>query len=92
VLGNAAAAGNIGDGFIALNNAAAGEPVTAVKGPCILDVGEALAALAYGAVVYLSDTDGTLADAAGTVSTKVGNVLPGFAAVTPDKLLRVSLA
>lgn len=91
-LGNAAAAGNIGDGFIALNSAAAGEPVTAVKGPCIVDIGEALAALGYGAPIYLSDVDGTLADTAGTVSTKVGNVMPAWGATTPDKLLRVSLA
>lgn len=91
-LGNAALAANIGDGFVALNSAAAGEPVTAVKGPCVVDVGEALAALAYGADVFLSNTPGTLADVAGTVSAKVGNVMPAWGATTPDKLLRVSLA
>jgi hypothetical protein len=57
----------------------------------ILDVGEALAALDYGVEVYLSDTDGRLADAAGTVSKVVGTVVPGYGNTTPDKLLRVDL-
>lgn len=57
----------------------------------ILDVGEALAALNYGVEVYLSDTDGRLADAAGTVSKVVGTVVPGYGSTTPDKLLRVDL-
>ena len=39
-------------------------------------VGFALTALAYDAIVYLSDTDKKLADAAGTVSTIVGRVIP----------------
>src|SRR6478752_8163844 len=34
---------------------------------------------AYDAAIYLSDTDGTLADAAGTVSTVVGRVIPAWA-------------
>ncbi len=38
--------------------------------------GFALTALAYDAIVYLSDTDKKLADAAGTVSTIVGRVIP----------------
>jgi tetrahydromethanopterin S-methyltransferase subunit E len=55
-----------------------------------LPVGEALDSLAYGAVVYLSNTDGTLADTAGTVSKKIGVVVPALATVsTPDKLLLV---
>lgn len=49
---------------------------------------------AYDAAIYLSDTDGTLADAAGTVSTVVGRVIPGTAVTlgnNPDKLLSVEL-
>lgn len=57
----------------------------------ILDVGEALAALDYGVEVYLSDTDGRLDTAAGTVSKVVGTVVPGYGNTTPDKLLRVDL-
>ena len=57
----------------------------------ILDVGEALAALNYGVEVYLSDTDGRLDTAAGTVSKVIGTVVPGYGSTTPDKLLRVDL-
>lgn len=89
-LGNATAAGEVGDGFIALKDAAVGETVTGLKGPTLLDVGDALSGLAYGASVYLSDTDGTLADAAGTVSTVVGKVVPGWAG-SAKKLLRLTL-
>lgn len=56
--------------------------------------GYALTALAYDAAVYLSDTDGTLADAAGTVSTVVGRVIPATATTTGtayDKLLQIDL-
>lgn len=70
---------------------AAGETITAVaKG--ILD-GFVLAGN-FSSKVYLSDTDGRLADAAGTVSTVVGQVVPGTATtrgVAYDKLLRVKL-
>jgi len=49
---------------------------------------------AYDAAIYLSDTDGRLADAAGTVSTVVGRVIPATANLTGasyDKLLSVEL-
>ncbi len=89
-LGNASSSGEVGDGFIAENSAAVGDPATGLKGPVLLDVGDALSSLNYGASVYLSDTDGTLADAAGTVSTVVGKVVPGWAG-TAKKLLRITL-
>lgn len=57
----------------------------------LLDVGEALSSLNFGAKVYLSDTDKTLADAAGTVTVVVGNVVPGFGATAGDKLLQVDI-
>lgn len=56
--------------------------------------GLALTALAYDAIVYLSDTDKKFADAAGTVSTIVGRVIPGTATTTGtayDKLLFIDL-
>jgi hypothetical protein len=75
---------------IALKSVPAGMAVTVMlRG--ILD-GYALAALAYDAPVYLSDTDGRLGDGAGTVSTIVGRVVPGHATTlgtAADKLLFV---
>lgn len=67
-----------------------GEAITVVRDG-LLDVGNALSALAIGALVYLSNTDGTLADAAGTVSVVVGKVVPawGNPPSGADKLLRV---
>lgn len=77
---------------LATRLAAAGEAVTFVKRG-ILD-GIAIDALAYDAAVYLSDTDGTLASTAGTVSTIVGRVFPAHAqtlGTAPDKVLYVML-
>lgn len=91
VLANAALAANIGDLHVALSSVKSGETLTAVKSASIVDVGEALAGMAFAAVVYLSDTAGTLADSAGTVSTAVGKVIPGWANTAPDKLLRVNI-
>ena len=93
-LGNATTAAEIGTATsrrgIAINTVAINETTTFVnKG--YLDLGNALDALAYGADVYLSDTDGTLADAQGTQLFIVGQVVPGFANTTPDKLLFVDL-
>lgn len=71
---------------------AAGEPVTAIR-QGVMD-GFALSGLNYDAAVYLSDTDGRLADAAGTVSTVVGRVIPGTSTTlgtSYDKLLLVDL-
>lgn len=93
-LGNATTSAEAGAGNprrgIALNTVAVNETTTFVK-KGLLNVGSALSALAYGAQVFLSDTDGTLADVAGTVSTVVGYVVPGYGATTPDKLLYVNL-
>ena len=70
----------------------AGEPVTAIK-KGVID-GYDLSGLAYDAPVYLSNTDGALADAPGTVSVVVGRVIPGTSTTlgTPyDKLLLIDL-
>jgi len=78
---------------IAVGNAVikAGMPVTAIRRG-VLD-GYAFTQ-AYDAPIYLSDTDATLADAAGTVSTVVGRVIPGTSTTLGtafDKLLSVEL-
>lgn len=76
---------------IATRTVAAGEAVTAIR-KGVMD-GYTLAG-AYDSAVYLSDTDGRLADAAGTVSTAVGRVIPGTATTrgtSYDKLLFVDL-
>ena len=87
-LGNATTEAEAAPGGIALHAAAAGEAVTFVR-QGIVDLGEAVAGMNYGALVYLSDTDGTLADATGTTTKVVGQVTSGFAATTADKLLRI---
>lgn len=70
----------------------AGMPVTAIK-KGVMD-GLNIAALAYDADVFLSNTDGTLADAAGTVSKVLGKVIPGNAVTlgtSPDKLMLIDI-
>lgn len=70
----------------------AGQAVTAIR-QGVID-GYDLSGLAYDAAVYLSDTDGALADAAGTVSVVVGRVIPNFSpalGTAADKLLLVDL-
>lgn len=65
-------------------------PTVILRG--LLD-GYNLDALDYWAPVYLSDTDGLLADAPGTVRRMIGRVVPritGKIGVAPDKLLYVN--
>lgn len=68
----------------------AGMPITALKRG-VLD-GFVLTEATQESV-FVSDTDGRLADAAGTVSKTVGRIIPGTAAVlgSSDKLLLVEL-
>lgn len=47
--------------------------------------------LAYGAQVYLSNTAGRLADAAGTVAVVVGRVIPLWDQNPPTKILDLDL-
>lgn len=75
---------------LALRTAAAGEAVTVLR-EGIVD-GWDLSGLNYDAAVYVSNTDGGLADAAGTVSVEAGRVLGGFSTTlgtAADKLLLV---
>lgn len=76
---------------IAANTADYANATISVVKKGILDVGDALDALNYGVPVYLSDTDGTLADAAGTTSVVVGRVVAGWGDTAGDKLLLVDL-
>lgn len=77
---------------IATKSVAAGESLTAIRNG-VLD-GFDLASQNHDAALYLSDTDGRIADAAGTVSTVVGRVIPGTGTTLGtayDKYLSVEL-
>lgn len=69
----------------------AGMPITAVRRGVIDGFN---LTQAYDAAIYLSDTDGTLGDTAGLVSTVIGRVIPATATTLGtayDKLLSVEL-
>jgi hypothetical protein len=87
--GNGTAAGEVGFGGVCFSDDGAQARRIMRKG--LLDVGEALAGLNFGAKVYLSDTDKTLADANGTVTVLIGHVAPSFGATTADRLLAVDV-
>lgn len=75
---------------IALKSVAAGEAVTVLRRGVI--EGFNLSSLAYDAPVYLSNTDGAIDTAAGTVSVVVGRVIPAHGQVLEtalDKLLSI---
>src|SRR6185503_19512073 len=72
---NGSSAGEARIWGIATRTVAAGEALTAIRNG-VLD-GFDLSGMNYDAAVYLSDTDGRLDTAAGTVSTVVGRVIPG---------------
>lgn len=76
-LANATAAAEAKAYGTAVKTVRAGMPVTAIRIGVL--GGYDLDALDYGADVFLSNTDGTLADAAGTVSVRAGLVIPGTA-------------
>lgn len=92
VLANATDAASLGLTYLASKAVASGEALTGIRYGQI-NLGVALAALAFGAPVYVSDTPGTLATTAGTVSKVAGNVMPaqGSGNVTADKMLLVDL-
>jgi hypothetical protein len=80
MLGKATDATEVGTlrGIALSNQKQVGDSVTLLRHG-LIDLGNALDAMDYGALIYLSDTDGTLADAAGTVTTAiVGYVWPVF--------------
>lgn len=78
---------------IATRTVIAGEALTAIRNG-VMD-GFDLSGLAYDANVFLSDTDGRLDTAAGTVSTIVGRVIPATSTTLGtafDKVLSVEMA
>jgi hypothetical protein len=77
---------------IATRTVVAGEPLTAIRNG-VMDRFD-LSGMNYDATVYVSDTDGRLDTAAGTVSTVVGRVIPGTGTTLGtayDKMLSVEL-
>jgi hypothetical protein len=86
-LSNASAAGALAESSgIALRSCKAGQPVTVVQKGLL--VGWDLTSQAYNKAIFLSNTAGALADAAGTVSMKVGVVWPinsNTLGTTPNK-------
>jgi hypothetical protein len=75
-------------GFAVIESDRVGQAITVVRDG-VIDIGEALVGLTPGAAIYLSDTDGTLATTAGTVSVVFGRVEAGWGGLTADLLLRV---
>jgi len=76
---------------IACNDGAIGMPVTGIKRGTI-HVGHILGGLAYGALVYCSDTAGLLADAATGGLAAIAKVVPLHDNTSQaDKILRVML-
>lgn len=92
VKGNATTAAEARSGGIALTGGVAGQAVTVAAQGAVLDVGDALGDLDYDADVYLSNTDGVLADAAGTVTKIVGRVIPAWGHTTADKVLEIRMS
>lgn len=74
---DASAAGTADVFGIAIKTVASGEPVTVVHNG-VLD-GYALSGMSYGEAAYLSNNAGLLADAVGTVTVRVGTVIPALA-------------
>ena len=73
-LADASVAGTSRAVGIALNAAGAGQAVSVLMRGHI--AGFTLSGMAYDAIAYVSDTTGSLDDAAGTVSVAVGRVFP----------------
>lgn len=89
---NGSSAGEARVWGIATRTVVAGEALTAVRNG-VFD-GFDVSGMAYDAPVYVSDTDGRLDTAAGTVSTVVGRVIPvtyNTLGTAYDKVLSVEL-
>ncbi|HEX5704864.1 MAG TPA: hypothetical protein VFX97_16825 [Pyrinomonadaceae bacterium] len=90
-LADASVAGTADAYGMAVKTVPAGLPVTAIRRGVI--EGFDLTDQDYGEQIFLSDTAGAIADAAGTVSKVVGDVTSVHTHLmggTPDKLLRVN--
>lgn len=91
--GNATTTGELGNiGGILLDSVSTVNLTGTIALPgAIVDLGDALTSMAYGAPIYISDTDATLADSAGTVSRIMAIVWAAYGATTPDKLARLGI-
>jgi hypothetical protein len=76
---------------IAIKNANAQNVTTTFVRKGILDLGDALASLDYGAILYLSATAGKIYDSDPGNSIVIGTVEPAWGHTTADKVLRVDL-
>jgi len=93
ILADASAAATANAYGMAVRSVPAGLPVTAIRRG-VVD-GFDLDDIDYGDPVYLSDTAGAAADAAGTVAKVIGEVTAVHSQLlgdSPDKLLRVDYA
>ena len=95
MLGNASSAAEYGNlhGIAMMDQKYVGDPVTLFR-VGLVDFGNALAGMDYDDPIYVSDTDGTFADAAGTVTTAIaGYVCPVIEAdgTTIKKLATIDL-
>ena len=78
------------EGVAIVDGSLANATVTLVR-QGVVDLGNALDGMDYGATVYLSDTAGKLADADPGNGIVVGEVVPIWGETTADKALRVDL-
>lgn len=82
------------NGGVCIKTAKAGQATTFVRRG-IVDVGDALDALAFNAKLYVSVTAGKIDTAvsaeAGAQTVVIGSVVPAFGHTTADKVLRVNL-
>ena len=76
---------------IALTTAGAANLPVAVLRDGIVDVGNILGGLAFGAFAYASDTAGVLEDGSVNSLAAIGEVIPAWGATTGDKLLRIKM-
>jgi len=84
--GTAAGEARIWGIAVGTHQVTAGLPVTAIR----IGVLDGFTfSQAYDAAIYLSDTDGRLADAAGTVSVIVGRIIPGNAEVLGTAMTKI---
>lgn len=79
MLGNASSTNEIGSlrGVALSTQKNVGDSVTLFRWG-LLDWGDALDSMAFGATIYVSDTDGIFADAQGSNSAPAGKVWPVF--------------
>lgn len=87
---NVSAPVNEPEGISLTTVANANETVTILR-KGIVDLGDAMDAMDFGTIVYLSQTAGKLEASDPANGVVVGEVVPGFGATTADKLLKLDL-